>query len=213
LIEKENINVEKDIAYCINCNNAFSISKLFNKNIDNGCSNYIESVINNPPKGTWKIENNDNIIIGASTKSIFAFFIVPFVTIWIGILLTGFVYNMIVKDFSIFLIIILIPFFAVGIIFGFLALKTVAGKIEICIGKNSYVFNGIGQIGFKQKFDWSSVVNIYEDGPNSSFGRNYYKFIYIEGKNRIKFGGELKEDRKYYILNILKYLKSKNYVA
>jgi hypothetical protein len=89
----------------------------------------------------------------------------------------------------------------------------IAGKVEIVIGDDSYVFIGLGKIGIKRRFDWNSTIHIYEDKNNGNgfFQNNRYSSsIFIEGKTRIKFGSGLKEDRKYFLLTALKYFYSKN---
>jgi YHS domain-containing protein len=212
LIENEFINAGENYYFCNDCKNAFKISDLLNNNNENEV-NILKGIINNPPKGTWKHEDYDHIVIGATTRSPIAFFLIPFMTVWTGGAIGGIYLTQIIKgEFDLFVSLFGIPFIIGAIIFWSLTLMVTIGKVEIIIGKESYVFTGVGRIGIKRKFDWNSIIRIYEEKNNGnwsfSFNRNSSS-IFIEGKTRIKFGDGLKEERKYYLVAILKYLHNK----
>ena len=215
-IENENINAEKDFFYCVNCQNAYKISDLLNEHNENDTIPYKE-IINNPPKGTWKLEDPEKIVIGSTTRSPIAFFLVPFMIIWSGGSIGGiYVTQIISRKFDLFSSLFGIPFLIGSIIFWSVTLMAIVGKVEVTIGKDSFVFTGVWKIGIKRKFDWNSIIHIYEDrNYRSGFFQNnrYSSSIIMEGKTRIKFGIGLKEDRKFYLLNALKYFHSrkKNY--
>ena len=219
LVEKENINAEKDYAFCPVCQEAFMISALLQG--DNGDQNeteLFEKIMREPPRGTWKHEDFDKKTIGATMRSPFAFFLVPFMMVWSGGSLGGiYLTQLISGKFNLVISLIGLPFLLGSIIFWSMTVMTIAGKVEVIIGKDSYVFTGVGKLGIKKRFDWDSAVRIYEDKilPNGFFhNARYASSIFIEGKTRIKFGAGLREDRKYFLLTALKYLHhKKNYGA
>jgi hypothetical protein len=210
----ENINIEKDYAFCNICQNIFKISDLLNSD-EIKLSN---EIINNPPRGTWKHEDYNEILIGSTTRSPVAFVFVPFMTVWTGGSVGGIIYNMVIEGkFSLFLFLVGLPFLAVSIFVWKFVLMTVAGKVEISIGKgNSYVFRGIGKIGIRKRFDWKLITKIYEEKKelNPFFPNNRYDFtIYMEEKTKIYVIKGLKHSRRNYVLSVLNYYnnKRKNY--
>ena len=210
LIEKENINVEKDYFFCNVCQNVLKISDLVN-NDEIKLSN---ELINNPPKGTWKHEDYNEKLIGSTTRSPVAFVFVPFMTVWTGGSVGGIIHNMVIEgEFSLFLSLVCLPFLIVSIIIWKFLLMTIAGKVEIFMGKeNSYIFRGIGKIGIKKRFDWTLVRNIYEEKKelNPFFPNNRYDFtIYMDEKTKMKVIMGLRHDRRNYILSVLNYYKNK----
>lgn len=82
-INSENINVRKDYCLCSKCSSTFKLSDLINPNSDGKFD------IKNNPKGTWYRREGNEIIIGASTRSWIAFFLVPFMIVWSGASLGG----------------------------------------------------------------------------------------------------------------------------
>jgi len=165
-------------------------------------------IMNNPPKGAWKREELGKIIIGSTTRSAIAFFLVPFMTVWSGGAIGGIYVSQIINgEFNLFLSLFGIPFLAGSIIFWSVALMAIGGKVEVVIGKESYVFTGLGKIGIKRKFDWNSIVRIYEERSRGRHGHS--SSIYMEGKTRVEFGNGLSEERKYFLITTLKYLHSK----
>ena len=217
VIESNNINVEKDYAFCDACNEVFSVSKELSDDFGLNPPHLMSKVMNNPPKGTWKHEDMNNVIIGASTRSPIAFFMVPFMIVWTGGSV-GVLYGqqVISGEFDPFLSLFGVPFIIGSVIFWSLALMAIAGKVEVVIGADSYVFTGLGKIGKKKKFNWNSIIRIYENVPDSQFNiNNYGRAIFLEGETRIKFGSGLNEKRRYYLVTVLKYMhsKKKNYFA
>ena len=235
LIEPENINVQKDYAFCNVCQNVFNISSIVD--VNDGQYNKIsretariseetvkisEEMVNNPPKGAWKYENYDRIVIGASTRSPAAFFLIPFMAIWSVASIGGIYITQIIRgEFNLILSLVGIPFLAATVFLGSIALMTIAGKVNIVIGRDSYVFRGIGIIGTKKRFDWNSVAKIYEEehsenrelrnsedgidvmAPPRTITSIFMEFM--EGEKRINIGKGLKREHKYYLFTALKY--------
>ena len=170
-------------------------------------------ILNNPPKGAWKYEDYDGMIIGASTRSPIAFFLVPFMTVWSGGSLGGiYITQMTSGEFNLMLSLFGIPFLIGSIVLLCINLMAIAGKVEVAIGMDSYVFTGVGKIGIKKRFDWDSVNNIYEQENIRSTGSRNNKItssIIMEGSTRIKIGTGLKEEHRYFLLTALKHLKKR----
>ena len=169
----------------------------------------------NPPKGTWKYENYDNIIAGASTRSPIALFLAPFMAVWSGGSIGGIYITQIISDkFNLMLSLFGLPFLIGTVILLFITLMTIAGKVEVVIGMDSYVFTGLGIVGRKKRFDWNSIVRIYESEPShrttetdhEDRGTVNRRAIFMEGDTRIKFGSGLNEERRYYLVTELQYL-------
>jgi hypothetical protein len=151
------------------------------------------------------------VIVGATTRSPAAFFIVPFMCVWSGFSLGGiYVTQIISGKFDLVSSLFGIPFLIGTIIFGTLALMTVCGKVEVTIGRNSSVFIGIGSLGWSRRFDWLTIKSIREEVTKTQYPGSSGAAIVLEGARRLKFGGGLNEERRYFILSALKYLKAQN---
>ncbi len=202
-IESNNLNMQTDIAQCNNCNEVFRISQLFNEVTPTNFN------ISNPPKGAWFKKEFDKKIIGASTRSPIAFFIVPFMIIWSGASLGGIYGTQIATgEFNLFPSLFGIPFLLGTIMFGSLAVMSVAGKVVIEIDKSvGKVFVGVGRLGWVRTFDWNKVELVREDNSLVRYPGGFNSGIILEGQTRIKFGTNLNEKRRYFIIQVLKQLK------
>ena len=77
-VQSQNVNIHTDVAQCLSCNNIFKISEALEGSIPDGFN------LNNPPNGTWIRNEMNQIVLGATTKSPIAFFLVPFMVVWSG---------------------------------------------------------------------------------------------------------------------------------
>ncbi|MDW7693630.1 hypothetical protein R9C00_02655 [Flammeovirgaceae bacterium SG7u.111] len=75
VLSGENINIQTDLAHCPGCNHIFKISDAVVSDVATGFD------INNPPKGAWIRKDMDQMVVGATTRSPMAFFLVPFMCI------------------------------------------------------------------------------------------------------------------------------------
>ena len=165
--------------------------------------------LRNPPKGAWFRKGIDGVVVGASTRSPVAFFLVPFICVWSVVSVGTIVGSQIAMgQFDLSASLFGIPFILGSLLFGALALMTVWGKVEVSIGKVSSVFVGIGPIGWKRRFDWSTVQTIREDSSQVRYPGGHAGTIVLEGKERLTFGMGLNEPRRYFVLNALKYLRA-----
>jgi hypothetical protein len=213
VIEAANINVEKDFALCAACNNIFSLSEfLSGASGKRHASETVPGILKEPPRGVWKREYFDTTVIGATTRSPIAFFLVPFALVWSGGSV-GILYGtqLVSGKFNLAFSLFGLPFLIGSLLLFSGALMALAGKIEVWIGRESFVFHGVGRLGIKKRFDWSSVTSIYEGMPSFGvFETSRGRAIFIEGATRIKFGGGLTEERKYYMVTALKCLHEKS---
>jgi len=249
-VSADQVNMEKDLAFCQQCNEGFKISESIDqdavnheypvnpddmlkmmKNMPIGSwfkkerdrmvvalfqrYNLIDQtpvnsdVLKNPPKGAWFRKERDRTIIGASTRSPIAFFLVPFTCVWSGFSI-GDIYGsqIITGRFNLGSFLLGLPFLLGSIFLCCLALMSVFGKVEVSVGRLSSVFVGVGRLGWTRKFDWSKVRTIWEGMTYSN--KRQQPAIMMDGQERLTFGTGLNETRRRFIINVLKYLKSKS---
>ena len=168
----------------------------------------MNSIAENKPKGTWKYKKNNSIVIGTSTRSPAAFFSMFFCIVMLSWIPKKNYGLELLKQILIGEIDTAILTYGIIYLFAFIivlsvALRTIAGKIEVVIGANSYVFTGIGKIGIKNNINWDLVKNIYETK------RNQNQVIIIEEKKQLIFGSELNDERRFYLVTTLQYLLKK----
>lgn len=200
------VNMANDLAFCPQCGDGFKISETIDLDTVN------EDILLNPPAGAWYRKEFDSIVVGASTRSPVAFFLVPFMCVWSGGSLGGIYGSQIANgEFNLTASLFGIPFLLGTILFGSIALMAVCGKVEVHIGRNSAVFTGIGRFGWTRRFDWSAVQSIREEDSQVRYPGGQPNAIVLEGRERLKFGTMLNENRQYFVLNVLKFLQSENH--
>lgn len=205
-IKKESINIQSNIAQCSNCDNLFKISENIEEYLDDGFS------ISNVPKGAWTYKEFNKTIIGATTRSPMAFFLVPFMLIWSGGSLGGIYGSQISNgEFDMFQSLFGIPFLIGSIIFWSIAFMAIWGKVELILdNRGGKVFTGVGSIGLTKNFLWNDISRVREKQSNIRYPGSQGSSIVLEGKKRISFGTGLKEDRLYYLLRSTKSVMNKN---
>ena len=197
-IAQENINITADIAQCVRCKEIFKISE----NLERPYESFDLEL---PPSGTWIETDIDQTIIGASTRSPIAFFLVPFMLVWTGGSIGGIYGTQIVSgEFDLFLSLFGIPFILGALLFWALTLMSIWGKVELTLNNTGgKVFTGIGTIGIRKEFNWDDVASIKELSYSINYPGSQTGKIVIEGKKRISFGSGLNQSRTYYILRSL----------
>ncbi len=202
VVPPDQVNMGIGLAFCPQCNDGFKISETVDQDIVN------VDFLREAPMGAWFKKEMDKIVVGASTRSPMAFFLVPFMIVWTGGALGGIYGSQIAEgEFEPGISLFGIPFILGSIVFCTAALMTVFGKVEVSIGKDSSVFTGIGSVGWTRRFDWSAVQTIREAGAHVGYPGSHAGAIVMEGKTRLKFGTGLNEQRRYFVLNVLKHLK------
>lgn len=203
VVPGDQVNMGTDLAFCPQCNNGFKISETVDQEIIN------EEVLRDPPKGTWYRKERNGVVLGASTRSAAAFFLVPFMLVWSGGSLGGIYGSQILSGkFDLLTSLFGIPFLLGSILLWALALMAIWGRVVVTIGRESSVFVGIGPVGWSRSFNWSNVKTIREDISFSGRNNSRQTAIVMEGDKRLRFGSGLNEARRYFLLSSLKYLKS-----
>ena len=82
-IATADINVSTDVALCRACGNTLSLSEIVG-GIRTGPIN-----LKSPPSGAWYEPTPNGFTAGATTRSWFALFIVPFTCVWAGGSMSG----------------------------------------------------------------------------------------------------------------------------
>jgi hypothetical protein len=177
-ISDDKINIQSDIAQCTSCSLIFKISE--NLIQDDGFE------IDNPPAGSWIRRESNNIIVGATTRSPIAFFMVPFMTVWSGISLGGIYGTQLLSgSFNPLMSVFGIPFIIGTVIFGSLTLMAIAGKVELTLNKEGgQVFTGLSKLGLTKKFTWAEVTTAKETTINYRYPGSKNAAIQLEGKKR-----------------------------
>lgn len=195
----ENINIQTDIAKCVMCHEIFKVSL----NVFNEQDTFD---VNEKPSGTWLKKEFNQTVLGATTRSPIAFFMVPFMIVWsVGAI--GGIYGTQIASgkFDLFSSLFGIPFIIGALVFWSLALMSINGKVELTLSnEGGKIFTGFGKIGFKNEFKWKDISTITEG--QSSLARYPGKqggTIIIDGKKRISFGTGLSQARIYYVLKSL----------
>ena len=201
LIPNDNINIQADVGKCDRCEYVFKISEAIS--IEKWTSDRFD--IQEIPKGAWLKQHMDYTIVGATTRSPIAFFLVPFMLIWSGGSLGGIYGSQIMEGkFNLMMSLFGIPFILGSIIFWSLALMAIWGKVEVRLDQNGgRVFTGIGILGWRKSFTWNQISKVREKQSNLRYPGSKGASIVLEGSRRISFGTGLNENRRYYLYRAL----------
>ncbi len=203
----DDINVSKDIALCRRCEKTFSFADLTADRIDTNLD------LTKPPNGTWFQSNPRGFVLGATTRSAEAFFLVPFTAFWSGLSMTGIYGAQIMKgelDWGMSLF--GLPFLAGTCYLVPTALMKCCGKQELRVESGQgALFTGIGPIGWRRRFDWRSVARVRAALSKWQQNNRSAPIISLEGTKTVRFGSMINEERRDYMLNVLKSLVGKNW--
>jgi hypothetical protein len=205
-LRKEDINVSTDLAMCANCGHIAKLSELVITQLGEDP----DFDIHNTPKGTWVKESADNVKIGATTRSPFAFFIIPFMIVWSGFSIGGLYGSQIYSGkFDLAQSLFGIPFILGSILFWGLGLMMVFGKNEITLTKaGGTIFTGMGAFGIRKRFNWTDIQTVRESLSYARRGGNQVQ-ITLEGSKRITFGMFLNSARRYFVMQAFRYYQNK----
>jgi hypothetical protein len=205
-IAPADVNVAADVAFCRPCNEAFELSKL----VDDGeeasdAAPPLEMLV--PPRGAWFEKDLDGFTVGATTRSCVALFLVPFTCVWAGGSLGGIYGSQIAKgQFEPVMCLFGIPFLLGSVLLGAFTLMTVAGKLTVTVRRGEGVaFVGVGQFGWRKRFNPSEVRRVREEVRRGSKGSTT-RSIVLEGTERIELGSMLSEGRQRFVVQVLRYL-------
>lgn len=202
-IAAADVNIAADIAKCSHCGTIFQVSAAME------CGGTPPSFdLNSPPSGVKFLQTPTGFTITASTRSSFAFYFVPFMLVWSGLSLGALYVEPVLSGKNVILFwFIGLPFLSISIVLNWAAMMMVFGKVRIVAdGYKGSVFTGIGFVGLTKHFSWLDIDLIRIGIKRSSRVGKECVQIYLEGKDRIGFGGDLSEERKYYVLHALRSL-------
>jgi len=194
------VNVTTDIALCRRCEKTWSYSELI------GDSRLPNLDLQNPPGGAWFHETAPNAFeVGVTTRSATAFFLVPFMCVWSGFSLGG-IYGTQFRQghFNLSQSLFGIPFILGTLLFGSIAVMTVAGKITVKVnGDDGAIFTGVGPVGWRRKFNWRDVTDIRR---TEYYGRrgSVSQQITFDGQKQLNFGSNLGGGRLDFMFAVLR---------
>ena len=185
---------------CRPCNEAFAVSEAVHQPAVN------QKALDDPPKGAWLTRTPKEAVIGATTRSKGAFFLLPFTLVWAGGSLGGIYGTQIASgEFQPLLCLFGLPFLIGSIFLSGMTLMSLFGKVEVRFDYHGdRVFTGIGPIGWTRKFVLSEVESIKEESVSNASDNAHNKCIVMEGKRRLKFASTLSDGRRYFMFNALR---------
>ena len=197
------LNIATDVGFCPRCEEAFAVSE---RVAGGDCAEGFD--LHAGPPGTWFEERVDGWTLGASTQSWAAVFLVPFMCIWSGGSLGGIYGTQIFSGkFDLGLSLFGIPFVLGTLFLGSIAAMTVCGKLVVSTdGSEGRVFTGVGPMGWTRRFDWSTIQQVREGVSQTTDSGGTNREIALVGAGGLKFGSELSEGRRYYLLQALRRL-------
>jgi hypothetical protein len=195
-IALDDINVSTDIALCRRCSKTFHFSRLVDGSGAMVCD------LNSPPKGAWYELLPGGFRAGASTRSWAAIFLVPFTCVWAGGSMSGIYGTQIIhRQFNPFASLFGIPFAIGTVVLISTCAMMVAGRVEVVqSGDALSIFTGVGALGWKRTFSCSDFSSACEERA----GNRQTPAIVLEGAKRVKFGSGLNQERRYFLLSVLR---------
>lgn len=200
----DNINIQTDLALCKACGHTARVSELADIDFNPGA-------VQSPPGGAWYQDTPLGQVVGATTRSAIAFFLVPFMCVWSGGSLGG-IYGSQIRsgEFNPLLSAFGIPFLLGSIMFWSLALMAVCGKVEVRIREGSgVVFTGIGPLGWKRRFNLDEIEAIEDASTRSRYPGAQGGSIVLRGKTLLTFASGVREDRRYFMIQALRQFKAR----
>jgi hypothetical protein len=225
VIPSDDVNVANDLAFCRACDLSFKLSEL-----TYGSELTADLDVHHPPQGAWYHSDGAGTVIGASHRSVgaalgtlaIALFWNGIVSVFVLIVTASTLrhFGMSLPEWfpapkmnggdmgvgmTIFMWIFLTPFIAVGMALALAFLSALGGRTEVQINNaQSMVFVGIGALGYRRRFDASSVKDVRIDDKvwrDSDGDRQRKTNIVIETREGklIKFGSMLREDRRKFM--------------
>jgi hypothetical protein len=199
-ITGNDMNVVTDVARCPRCDQVFALSSLVQSNTSGPID------LNDPPRGAWYQEEFNGFVVGATTRSPIAFFLVPFMCVWSGGSLGGIYGTQIVQGkFNLLTSLFGIPFFLGTLLFGSIALMAVCGKFVVRVSDSEgEVFTGIGPFGWRRPFDADQIASVRIE-PYYARNNAQSMTIVLDGPRKLRFGSGLSEARRDFIANVLRH--------
>ena len=227
-LTSESINLGEGVALCPSCGQLSRLSEVV------GLSRPVNVTLKDPPSGCTVTEHGQTIIVHASLRSLVGFVVSlgaalfwnGIVSLFVLIALAGLYTNLIgpLPDWfptpddddiqslgvTIFLCLFLTPFVIIGMILAGAVLLNVIGKVEVAIGvDNASVRTGAGFLVWRRRFNPTKVHAVRTGTTSWESNGRPGQTIVIDADRRIKFGTLLQEDRREWLLVILRELLAK----
>lgn len=206
VLPMDDVNVARDLALCRGCERTYRFADLVAE------SRQPPFDPASPPPGAWFEETFDGFRVGATTRSLLAFFLVPFMLFWSGGSLGGIYGSQIAKgQFDLVPSLLGLPFLAGTIFLGGIAVMTVCGRVVVTVaGDEGEVFTGIGPFGYRRRFRWSGISRVEEGCGAYSGRRQPTRVIRLVGDRLLAFGSMLNEQRRYYLIQALRQMQTRS---
>jgi hypothetical protein len=202
-ISSSNINLQKNFVYCALC------KEIFDSRACLDLDEYDESIINNPPDGTWIKKDGKNTTVGASIPFPEIFGILPLiVALFLPFILMSILFTNNELRYSLLGVNL---FILVATTYASLFVLVKYGKYEITSdSQNLSFFMGVGNYGFKKNTELNKIHFIREEFrffPVEAAA--IWKIscgIVLEGQIRIIFGEYFLNDdqRRFILMSLLK---------
>jgi hypothetical protein len=229
-IPSEDINVANDVAYCRACNLTYQLSTL-----TQGTELDSSSDLNHPPAGAWYRNDGAGSVIGATHRSLgvalgalaISIFWNGIVSVFVLVALAGTLRHLGLPQpswspapnmngsamsvgMTLFLWIFLTPFILIGVVMIGAFLFALGGRTEVRMrNAEGTVFTGIGSLGYRRRFDASSVKDVRIDDKqwrDSDGDRRRKTYVVIETREGkvVRFGSMLTEERRKFVAGALR---------
>jgi hypothetical protein len=199
----EAINVQTDLALCKACGQVAKLSELPDADFDS-------AAVSQPPPGVSYQETTGGHVVRATTRHPMAFFMVPFTLVWAGGSMTGLYGTQIATGkFNPLISLFGLPFLAGSVFLTGACLMVVCGQVEVRVsGVEGSVFAGVGPLGWRRRFNLDEVDSIEDSGTRVNYPGSQGASIVMRGRTVLRFGTNLSEPRRYFILNVLRRIKA-----
>ena len=199
-ISTEDVNVSTDIALCRRCGETFSFAEL---SLDRVVADVDTS---RPPGGTWYRAQGNEFEVGAVSRSGSAFFLVPFTLFWSGGSLGGIYGTQLAKgQFDLMQSLFGLPFLIGSLVLIPITLMTLFGRVVVrSSGDQGGVFIGVGPLGWTRRFRWSQIKGVRASETQWKQNDRALPVIELDGPTRLRFGSQLSEKRRDFMLAVLR---------
>ena len=197
-IPVEDYNVSTDLAVCRRCDVSHKLSMLLAAASD-------ASVVLETPPGAWLEERSDGFRVGATTRSIYAVFLVPFAIVWSGGAVGGTLIAPLQKGtLEPGQLLFAIPFLIGGVFVWTMVLMSLFGRREVSVnGDEATLFVGVGRLGWRRRFRWTDIVSVDEVLVRNARNSTGLAIV-LQGSSSYTFGADLSEARRYFLRETLR---------
>jgi len=192
-LRPEDVDAVKDIAKCRRCNVTHGYVTLTDVQKE------LPGNLSHPPAGAWFKRLPEGFEAGASTRSAHAFYLVPVACVLVCVV-AGLAHDFWqTQDTN----------RVTGVLFGFLGVVMLGlpavmagwGHISIQVqGDDAVLLRGVGSLGWRRRFAWSTVTGIQVQETN---GDAPTKYIRISGPHGVSFASGMAAERRTFLLMAL----------